>query len=143
MTEPELIDPQRAQRRADMLAAIITTAKSQTEQALTVIKDLQDDLGGRPIASQDSGERPHMHPLLQKANLERHRQIFEKGSTSDHDDTYAAELRQAAVAYITSAPSIRLTDRDHLVRAVALLMAEWDRMERAEQQRRRQQVKRS
>lgn len=79
------------------------------------------------------------HPLIRRAIAERNRQLREKGYSPLHDANHTAgELRRAAAAYATgsmsaypwpSASKVAWTDpAERLVRAVALLLAEWDRL---------------
>lgn len=79
------------------------------------------------------------HPLIRKAIAERNRQLREKGFTPLHDAEHTnGELRRAAAAYATgsmsaypwlSASKVAWTDpAERLVRAMALLLAEWDRV---------------
>lgn len=79
------------------------------------------------------------HPLIRRAIAERNRQLREKGFNPLHDAALVnGELGRAAAAYITgsmatypwpSASKVAWTDpAERLVRAVALLLAEWDRL---------------
>lgn len=86
------------------------------------------------------------HPLIRRAIAERNRQLREKGFNPLHDAAHAnGELGRAAAAYITGSmaaypwPDATKVAWKHpserLIRAVALLLAEWDRLAAEEQQR--------
>ena len=78
------------------------------------------------------------HELLKQAALERARQINVLGWTSEHDKEHVhRELKRAAGCYLSigirwpwgDTEPDKSDEKRNLIKAVALLMAEWDRIE--------------
>ncbi len=77
-----------------------------------------------------------MHPLFVAAQVQREIQL-EKGYTPEHDAEHRfGELTQAAASFLGVGVPYPWSDFDgnvipgiNLAKAVALLMAEWDRLE--------------
>lgn len=102
---------------------------------------------GDYVRYSDYLEHLNLSPAAADVLAERHRQVTVKGWTPEHDDTYiGCELAAAAISYIEPMEaenywpadwhdgSFRPSDyRRNLVKAVALLLAELERVDRLTQ----------
>lgn len=102
---------------------------------------------GDYVRYSDYLEHLNLSPAAADVLAERHRQVTVKGWTPEHDDTYiGCELAAAAISYIEPMEaenywpadwhdgSFRPSDyRRNLVKAMALLLAELERVDRQSQ----------
>lgn len=136
----------RHNQAADAIEALLRDLTRDLSEQVAQLKVAIGDRAGRELLA------PHGHELLLRAVTERARQIEREGWSPEHDDEHTeGDLADAAAAYASSrsaelrrqalwpweadgfkpggqTPEGRRRD---LVKATALLLAEWNRMDRA------------